>query len=89
MAQPENYNTNDVIYKFNSNNNVVVTINTTLPANTRLPIQTNSSLYYSLQDNLTLSILNNTYKAITQNGNKLTLDQNSAADGPSLIFDKI
>ena len=89
LAQPENFNTNDVVYKFNPENNVVVTINTALPANTRLPIQTNSNLSYSLLNNIDLTILNNAYKVVIQNGNKLILDQNSASDGPRLIFDKI
>ena len=84
----ETFNPNDIIWQFNTNNSVTVSINTTLQSNSGVPITTNSNVSYSLVNNNNLIIQGQVYKITIQN-NKLILDTNPSADGKRIEFDKI
>lgn len=84
----ETFNPNDIIWQFNSNNTVTVTINTTLQSNSGVPITTNSNVTYNLVNNTKVTIQTIEYNVTIQN-NKLILDTDASADGKRIEFDKI
>jgi hypothetical protein len=84
----EVFNPNDIIWQFNSNNTLTVTINATLQSNSGVPITSNSNVTYSLVNSTSVTIQNVLYNLSIQN-NKLILDTNPSADGKRIEFDKI
>jgi len=87
LAGYENYNKEDVTWTFNSNNTVDVLINITLPPNTYIPIQTNSTVAYAINGSQVI-VGNMTYDFYYENG-KLILSDHPEVDGPKIELSEI
>jgi hypothetical protein len=83
---PEYYDTGDIIWMFNSNNTVDITINVT--PNNILPINENGNYPYNIISDNKISINNlvGDYQIDTQ---ILKLSYNATSDGPTYTFQKI
>lgn len=86
-SPPENYGTNEIIWKFSNNNTLNVTINTSLPVNSKIPVLTTSQYNYNLiSGNLTFST--KTFPILI-NLNNLIFDKGSSSDGERIVFVKM
>lgn len=79
---------NDIIWQFFPDKTLVVTINTTLPSHSQLPIKTNVTVTYNLSNTTTVKINDINYQ-ISNSNNILILDSDSSADGKRIKFVKI
>jgi hypothetical protein len=86
LFEPESFNQGDIIWSFNSNNTLDVTINTELIENSQLPIQENSSVSYSLTSN-TVTLESIEYDYFFEDG-LLYLTDDPEVDGPIIIFER-
>lgn len=84
---PENYQANQVVWKFSNNNTLNVTINTTLLPTSNIPITTTSQVNYTLLNGV-LSFSNKSYPTGFYQGN-LIFDKGSATDGERITFVRI
>lgn len=81
------YNNDEIKWTFNANNNLHVEIVTGTQLYSGIPL--NESGTYSYASSTTVLTLNNTESWILNiNGNTMTIDQNPAADGRKLTFNK-
>ncbi len=75
----EAYNKNDIIWKFNKYNELVVTMNIELPDTSELPVKEDGVYPYVASPEVIS--LEGTQYAVSREGNTLILDHNSAAGG--------
>ena len=86
LLESEEFDEGDIIWTFNPDNTLDVRINTTLTANSQLPIQESSSVSYSSTSN-TVSFLAIEYDYFFKEG-QLYLTDDPEVDGQIVIFEK-
>ncbi len=84
----ETFETNDIIWKFNSDNTVSVTMNVT--PDLELPLGTTGIYEYDLEGNQITLLDDTTFEVIIlSDGNTLRLSDNGASDGNIISFEKL
>jgi len=86
FGQTENYNTEDIIWKINSDNLISVTLNVT--TSTQLPLNENGNYSYNIISDNSVSIEGVTYEYELE-GQTLRLLDNPSSDGIILTFQKM
>jgi len=80
----ESYDENEIVWEFNSFDELIVTINTTLPEDCQLPVQTDG-IYTYVASSEVIS-LEGTQYAVLFEDEVLIFDHNSAAGGTIIKF---
>jgi len=86
FTYPENFNDNDIIWEFLSDDSLQITINIVVPEYSRLPVKSDSILLYSY-DSLTINIGQYDYEYKIEE-NSLKLYDNLVTDGMMLEFER-
>ncbi len=81
----EIYNKGEIVWEFNKYDELIVTINTTLPSDSELPVKQNGTYPYVASKEV-ISIGGTQY-AVSREAGILKLDHNAAADGTLLVFE--
>ena len=85
---PETFELNDIIWKFNSDNTISVTLNVT-PVS-EIPLGITGVYEYALDGNHIILPDGKTFEFILlSDGTTLKLSQHEAADGPVITFEKL
>ena len=86
LFESEVFDPGDIIWTFNSDNTLDVSINTTLIENSQLPIQESTSVPYSTTSD-TVLLESIEYDYFFEEG-QLYLTDDPEVDGPIIIFNK-
>lgn len=87
LLTQEQYDASQIVFEFDGSNSVTVTISTTLPSETQLPIQTNGIYDYTEIDNRI--VLDGIEYDFTLIGEQLTLFDEPEVDGAIITFIKL
>jgi len=82
----ETYNLNDIVFDFQSNGNVTININTTLPADSYFPWEDGDNLIYLVVGS-EISLDGYTYD-INIDGDSMSISDDPASDGPQYLFER-